>query len=128
MDLVGGFAAPLSRLLIAQVLEMPTHDAGLLVRLERWSDALADVTSGHVQTDLGGVLSLYEYFRRLTQEKRRLPADDLLSVYVVAGDQGLRDQEVVVSDCMMLFSAARGSTSARTRHRGAHSPPPGVFD
>src|SRR2546425_5242516 len=39
MDLVGGFAAPLSRLLIAQVLGMPTYDAGLLARLERWSDA-----------------------------------------------------------------------------------------
>jgi cytochrome P450 len=107
MDLVAGFAAPLSRLLIARVLGLPSHDAELLARLERWSDAFADVTSGHLQTDLGGVLSLYEYFRRLTQEKRRWPADDLLSVYVAACDQGLRDQEEVVSDCMMLFSAGR---------------------
>src|SRR5437773_960480 len=36
MDLVEGFSAPLSRLLIARVLGIPTHDAGLLVRLERW--------------------------------------------------------------------------------------------
>ncbi len=107
MDLVGGFAAPLSRLLIARVLGMPTHDAGLLEQLERWSDAFADVTSGHLQTDLGGVLSLYEYFRRLTGEKRRRPTDDLLSVYVAACDQGLRDPEEVVSDTMMLFSAGR---------------------
>jgi cytochrome P450 len=107
MDLVGGFAAPLSRLLIARILGIPTHDDGLLVRLERWSDAFADVTSGHLQTDLGGVLSLYEYFRRLTQEKRRRPTDDLLSVYIAACDQGLRDQEEVVSDAMMLFAAGR---------------------
>jgi len=107
MDLVGGFAAPLSRLLIARVLGIPTHDAGLLERLERWSDAFADVTSGHLQTDLGGVLALYEYFQRLTQEKRRQPTDDLLSVYVAACDQGLRDPEEVVSDAMMLFAAGR---------------------
>src|SRR5436305_645505 len=66
MDLVGGFAAPLSRLLIARVLGMPMHDDELLAQLERWSDAFADVTSGHLQTDLVGVLSLYDYFRRLT--------------------------------------------------------------
>jgi cytochrome P450 len=107
MDLVGGFAAPLSRLLIARVLGMPAHDAGLLVQLESWSDAFADVTSGHLQTDLSGVLSLYEYFQHLTQEKRRRPVDDLLSVYVAACDQGLRDQEEVVSDAMMLFAAGR---------------------
>ncbi len=107
MDLVGGFAAPLSRGVIARVLGMPMHDDELLARLERWSDAFADVTSGHLQTDLGGVLSLYDYFRRLTQEKRRRPVDDLLSVYVAACDEGLRDQEEVVSDAMMLFSAGR---------------------
>lgn len=107
MDLVGGFAAPLSRRVIARVLGMPVHDDELLARLERWSDAFADVTSGHLQTDLSGVLSLYEYFQRLIQEKRRRPADDLLSVYVAACDEGLRDQEEVVSDAMMLFSAGR---------------------
>jgi len=107
MDLVGGFAAPLSRRVIARVLGMPVHDDELLARLEHWSDAFADVTSGHLQTDLGSVLSLYDYFRRLTQEKRSQPADDLLSVYVAACDEGLRDQEEVVSDAMMLFSAGR---------------------
>ncbi len=107
MDLVGGFAAPLSRRVIARVLGMPVHDDELLARLERWSDAFADVTSGHLKTDLSSVLSLHDYFRRLTQEKRRRPADDLLSVYVAACDEGLRDQEEVVSDAMMLFSAGR---------------------
>jgi cytochrome P450 len=107
MDLVGGFAAPLSRRVIARVLGMPVHDDEMLEQLERWSDAFADVTSGHRQTDLGGVLSLYDSFRRLIEEKRRRPADDLLSVYVAACDQGLRDQEEVVSDAMMLFSAGR---------------------
>lgn len=107
MDLVSGFATPLSRLLIARVLGIPAHDDEVLMQLERWSDAFADVTSGHLQTDLGGVLSLYDFFGRLTAEKRRRPADDLLSVYIAAADQGLRDQEEVISDAMMLFAAGR---------------------
>ena len=109
MDLVGEFASPLSRLLIAHVLGIPTHDPSLLVQLERWSDAFADVTSGQIRTNLPGIISLYAYFQQLIEQKRRQPTGDLLSVYVAAADQGLRDREEIVSDGMMLFAAGRAT-------------------
>jgi cytochrome P450 len=109
LDLVGGFAAPLSRHLIAYVLGVPLSDPELLVQLENWSDAFADVTSGHLHTDLGAVQSLYTYFGQLLAEKRSYPGDDVLSVYVVATSGGLRDREEVISDAMMLFAAGRAT-------------------
>jgi cytochrome P450 len=109
MDLVSGFAAPFSRQLIAHVLGVPTSDPEQLVQLEAWSDAFADVTSGHLHTDLAAVQSLYTFFGRLLAEKRKRPGDDLLSVYVTATSEGLRDQEEVISDAMMLFAAGRAT-------------------
>jgi cytochrome P450 len=109
LDLVGGFASPLSRRLIAHVLGVPASDPEMLVQLERWSDAFADVTSGHRHTDLGAVHSLYDFFGRLLTQKRRHPGDDLLSVYLATASQGLRDQEEVISDAMMLFAAGRAT-------------------
>ena len=109
LDLVGDFAAPFSRQLIAHVLGIPASDSELLVQLERWSDAFADVTSGHLHTDLGAVQSLYAYFGQLLAEKRSHPGDDLLSVYVTATSAGLRDREEVISDAMMLFAAGRAT-------------------
>jgi cytochrome P450 len=108
LDLVGGFAAPFSRRLIAHVLGVSASDPEVLMQLERWSDAFADVTSGHRQTDLCAVQSLYDFFGRLLAEKRIHPGDDLLSVFVVAAG-GLRDQEEVISDAMMLFAAGRAT-------------------
>lgn len=104
IDLVKDFAAPVSRLVIAQVLGLPTDDQAELMEVERWSETFTDFTSGYLRGDIQDVHRLVEYFRQLIAAKRRAPSDDLISALINASTIFPEDDDLI-SNCMMIFSA-----------------------
>lgn len=109
MDMVSDYASLLSLFAIARVLGIPTDDLELLRRLERWSDTFGDVTSGYFRGDMKDITHLEDYFRELIAEKRREPAEDLLSSFIAAEDI-FPTQEDLIANCMMVFAAGRLTT------------------
>jgi cytochrome P450 len=104
LDLVKDFASPVSRMVIAQVLGIPTDDHETLIQIERWSDTFTDFTSGYLRGDIKDVQRLVDYFRALIEEKRRAPGDDLISALIAAPTLFPEDDDLI-SNCIMIFSA-----------------------
>lgn len=109
MEAVSQFASPVSLMTIAHVLGMPVEDVETLKQLEQWSDTFGDVTSGYVRGDLQDVQRLEDYFRTLIAQKRKEPANDLLSAFIAAHDI-FPEEDDLVANCMMVFAAGRITT------------------
>lgn len=112
-DLVSDLAAPLSLLIIAQVLGVPIEDEAQLQQAAAWSDAHGDVVSGYLRVDLQDIGRLGEFFRRLVEAKRGLaeadPARDLLSAFLQERDAFESEEELLING-MMIFGAGRVTT------------------
>jgi cytochrome P450 len=109
MDVVRDFAAPLSLLVIARVLGIPTRDRELLGQLEAWSDTFSDMTSGYFSGSQRDIERLEDYFRALISLKRRAGGDDLISALIQAEEIFASEDDLVVN-CMMVFAAGRTTT------------------
>ncbi|HEY1350620.1 MAG TPA: cytochrome P450 [Ktedonobacteraceae bacterium] len=109
MDVVKDFAAPLSLLVIARVLGIPTRDRELLGQLEAWSDTFSDITSGYFSGSQHDIERLEDYFRALISLKRRAGGDDLISALIQA-EEIFPDADDLVVNCMMVFAAGRTTT------------------
>ncbi len=106
IDLVQDFAAKISLFGIARILGIPLDDWDHLLRLERWSDTLGDLTSGYVRGDKQDVTNLEIYFAQLIAMKRLQPADDLLSS-LIEDEEAFPKEDDLVANCMMIFAAGR---------------------
>ena len=92
VDLVADFSAPFPVEVICEILGVPDRDARQQIR--HWVDALLLREPGDPRTTQAGMeaaLHLVVYFLELTGEKRRRPADDMLTGLVEAG---LTDDEI----------------------------------
>jgi pimeloyl-[acyl-carrier protein] synthase len=111
-DIVNDFASHISLMSIAHILGVPMSDRKELAQLGHWSDTFSDITSGFFSGDMQDVRRLEEYFRHLIAEKRKNPmpvSEDLLAAFVAARDI-FHDDEDLVTNCMMVFSAGRVTT------------------
>ncbi|MCD2187256.1 cytochrome P450 [Actinomycetospora soli] len=122
-DLVADVAYPLPATVIAEMLGAPRADRD---RFREWSDELALVafgTGGDARADrharaLRGLEEMAAYFRDLVAERRRDPADDMLSA-MIAGEstgpdveEGLTDDELVGMCALLLFAGHETTTNA----------------
>jgi len=114
MDFIADFARDIPLAVIAKLLGVP---AEMCPQLDKWSASIlraadlmptpADFVQG-TQT----VLELYDYFRKLAEEKRRQPEDDLISTLVEAQERGdILDEEEMLANCAMMVIAG-GETTA----------------
>lgn len=94
-DLVRLFALPLASLVICSLLGVPyeTHE-----RFEQASHAMVDPTLSEPDREVAGG-ELFALLASLVAEKRRSPADDLLS-----GLLALTDEEIIGIGMMLLFA------------------------
>jgi len=106
MDLVRDFSSKISLFAIACILGIPVDDWPQLLQLELWSDTYGDLTSGYFYGDTRDIVKLEEYFRRLLDSRKQTPGNDLLSV-LVADQDTFPDEEDLVANCMMIFTAGR---------------------
>jgi cytochrome P450 len=108
MDVIGALASPLPTTVICELFGIPAEDreeVGTFFR--RLGDLGEDIEQAEAVVDQFEV-----YLSRLIEERRREPADDLISALVTAqarGDQ-LTDEELL-STCFMLITAGDETTT-----------------
>ncbi|MGV9935235.1 cytochrome P450 family protein [Streptomyces olivaceoviridis] len=105
-DLIDSFTAPLPVTVIAELLGIPLADRA---DFRAWSSKALEVgTDGHEEA----VAALHRLLRRLIADKRREPADDLLSALVAARDQedGRLSEEELVGTALLLVVAGHETT------------------
>jgi len=115
MDFVQEFAFPLPALVIGLLLGAPARD---IESIKTWSDQLAAYLGGSVDAEdnftraQAGVTSLVDYFRRLLNEKRRHPGDDLMCLMLQAEHEGQTlSEDEVISNCLLLLFAGHETTT-----------------
>jgi cytochrome P450 len=115
IDLIRDFAFPLPVAVIGDLLGVPAEDHE---RLKRWSDELATFVGSSLATPdkyeraARGVADMHEYFEDVVARRRRLPADDLVTALLAAGEPGdaLSHDELVASCVLLLFAGHETTT------------------
>jgi pimeloyl-[acyl-carrier protein] synthase len=108
LDLVTDFALPYALQTVCRVFGIPGDDAARLANLARWSNILADLTSGYLNIRIQEVEQFGDYFRELVAARKASPSDDLISSFLKAGTFPTDDDLVI--NCMGAFAAGRVTT------------------
>ncbi|WP_409237595.1 cytochrome P450 family protein [Streptomyces sp. PA5.6] len=102
-DLVAAYAAPLPITVICDLLGVP--DDGRR-DFREWTDALLSPDPAHPEKAKHAVVAMLGFFTGLLADKRRHPADDLLSDLVAVRDAGdrLSEDELMSLAFLILFA------------------------
>jgi cytochrome P450 len=114
MDVVAELAAPLPISVIAQILGVPREDHHLF---QLWADELLRFQGVNKpsEEDLhraqNAITAMRPYIRRMIEERRVQPQDDLISKFAAEEDAAGRISEVeLISTCVTLFVAGQETT------------------
>lgn len=112
-DLLTAFAQPLPVIIIARLLGVPEDTAPDLLR---WSNAMVAMYQARrtPQIEAAAITASTEfsdYLRGYIVEKRKAPADDLISTLIAAEEDGekLSTQELITT-CILLLNAGHEAT------------------
>jgi len=112
-DLLTVVAEPLPVAVIAEMLGVPATDRGLL---RPWSAAICRMFELNPDDEAAGgavraSLEFSSYLRDLIEERRRNPADDLISALIAAHEEGDRlSEQEMISTCVLLLNAGHEAT------------------
>ncbi|HEU4753957.1 MAG TPA: cytochrome P450, partial [Armatimonadota bacterium] len=116
VDLIGGYAAWLPVMVIAEMLgaELTNRE-----RIRLWSDDLALFIGGSTQPlpvvllrGARGVFFLRRYFRKIVRRRRGRPGDDLLGALLAAEERGdTLTEEELLANCVLLLAAGHETTT-----------------
>ena len=122
-ELVQGLAIPLPVTVIAEMLGIEPerrHD------FKRWSDTVIDNATGAGRADpfgpavLNAFLEMTAYVVRIARQRRRAPADDLISQLVsIGGGEGLSPVELVQFVTLLLVAGNETTTNLIGNATGA---------
>lgn len=111
-DLIADFAVPLPVTVIAEMLGVPSKDQAVF---KRWSDHLVGFLDPQASPGAGVLRKtadeFFEYMSRIAAERRKQPADDLMTALVQAEDQGQRLSEQELHGTLALLLAAGNETT-----------------
>ncbi len=115
-DLVEGLAIPLPVTIISEMLGI---EPSLRADFKRWSDAIISNATGPgratpYSADFGtALIGLIRYVKRVARERRRAPAEDVISALVAEqdGEAGLSDREVVQFIALLLVAGNETTTN-----------------
>ncbi|MGW7464642.1 cytochrome P450 family protein [Streptomyces xantholiticus] len=101
-DLIEAFAFPLSVTVICELIGIPVGDRELF---REWSGTLLS-SRGTREESRAAAVDMYEYFTHMVAERRRSPADDLLSALIAARDSGdsLSEHELLSMVFLLLVA------------------------
>jgi cytochrome P450 len=109
VDLIEGYAYPLPFGVIGELLGIPAADRP---RLHAWFQVLLTGWAGDPPPEaVEASDGIVTYLRELVDDKRRRPADDLVSVLVAAEDDALTTQELL-SSLFQLVVAGHDTTAS----------------
>jgi cytochrome P450 len=115
MDIVNDLAIPLPIMVIAEILGFPKADWKLL---KIWSDGIAGfITCGKLSLELAShaeksIIAMNDYFRSFIEQKRRVPASDLVSSLITTQEGGqILDEDELLAMCSLLLFAGNETTT-----------------
>ncbi|CAJ1500418.1 cytochrome P450 [[Mycobacterium] burgundiense] len=114
-DLKKAYALPIPERAICRILGVPAEDHK---KWEHWTDAIVNMDrtghgGGSGTTEAGDAMrSFGDYFAELIQQRRRNPADDLISELVTTDDHGDRlSDEELIGNLILLIMAGHETTA-----------------
>ena len=112
VDLVSTYAGPLPVTVIAHMIGVPAEDRD---KFREWSDALVRTNPddpSSTKRAVKGSMELLSYFPPLIAERRKKPANDLISMLVAVDEDGaqLSDGEIT-GTCFLLLTAGNETTT-----------------
>lgn len=113
VDFVEAFAFPLPVNVIGELLGIPEPDRAQFQGLVRdWTRVLELVDSDVLKSADPAAATIREYLAGLTAERRRKPADDLISALVAAEDEGEKlTEDELLTMAALLFAAGFETTT-----------------
>ncbi len=110
MELVEEFAFPLPITVIAELLGIPVADQK---RFREWSDAVVSpsISPAEVERFLALMRDFVAYLRELFEQRRREPADDLISALLQAEEAGDSLSEAELFSTVILLIVAGHETT-----------------
>jgi cytochrome P450 len=110
-DFVAAFAFPLPVAVIGELLGVPAADRAQFQTLVRdWTQILERITPEVLERADPAAAAIRDYLAALLDERRRTPADDLLTALTQAPDDQLTDDEVL-ANASLLFAAGFETTT-----------------
>lgn len=107
-ELVHDFAAPLPSIIMADLIGVPVEHRE---SFRSWTEAFLEVTGPHDIAERA--TNIYGLFGELLAERRRSPADDLMSALLAAELDGERlSEEDVLGFCFLLLIAGNDTTTS----------------
>jgi cytochrome P450 len=114
VELMSQFAHLLPALVIGELLDVPSQDRH---RFVGWSDNLAAFLSSPRSTiemarrANDALVAMREYFRPIVAERRAHPGDDLISLLILAEEQGRTfTEEQLLAQCTLFLFAGHETT------------------
>ncbi|MFB8279537.1 cytochrome P450 family protein [Nocardia colli] len=103
LDLIEAYAAPIPITVICELLGVPVADRRMF---REWTNSVIDVVAGDADVVGRDSRLLEQYVRRLVDERRRSPRDDLISALIAVGsaDERLSDTELVSTVFLILVA------------------------
>ncbi|MFJ4153019.1 cytochrome P450 [Streptomyces galbus] len=115
-DIIGDFAFPLALQVICELLGVPVSDRD---RFRSWSNVIvAGAAAGDQLAD--AMAAMLGYLTALIEDKRRAPADDLISALIDASDQEDRLTGDEVRSTLFLLLIAGQETTVNLIGNGVH--------
>ncbi len=114
-DAIGDLAIPLPVTIIAELLGVePERHADF----KRWSNCVIEGTTGPGRSDRFGAkyrqafIEIIRYLKRIAQDRRRQPRDDLVSTILASQNEaGLDDREVIQFGLLLLVAGNETTTN-----------------
>ncbi len=114
MDVMRDLAYPLPVAIISQILGIPAEDHE---RFRYWNDGVNELTAtgrtteANIERGLPKFLHLRAYLKRLIEQRRREPEDDLLSALVAVEEEGERlGEDELITTYQTLITAGFETT------------------
>lgn len=111
MDLIPAFAYPLPITVISEMLGIPVAERQ---QFRRWTQAIVNMQEERAQ-ELQGML---DYIQKLLEEKRKHPANDLISGLVQVEEHGDQLSEIELVSMIFLLIVAGHETTANLLGNG----------
>ncbi|MEV6702824.1 cytochrome P450 [Streptomyces sp. NPDC051453] len=118
VDLITGLAYPLPLNVICELIGVPEEDRTVF---RSWTAAVVSPGIYNPQDYLRAVTSLLDYSRRLIEQKRHAPQDDLLSQLISARDEGEGLTEDELTSMIFLLLIAGHETTVNLIGNGVHA-------
>ncbi len=114
IEVIAELAYPLPAIVIAELLGVPPEDRDQFLLWSNDFGLILDDTTAPEETmrAMYGVADFIVYFRRIIEDRRAAPRDDVMGALIAAEEAGDRlSTDELLGNCILLLAAGHGTTT-----------------